>query len=268
MTVVEGQHGQRHGHGAPPREPVRGLRYLTVAGWPRALLTAALFYGIGYRDRLLLPLARRLRPRLRMAARHAHRCDGDGADRLPDGPRRLRLLALLHLRPADARGGPLRARRVQLARLLPRQHRPQGDRRPVPLHDVHLLRARRADGDDLPRRARAAGSPVRRRPDLQRPRLDACGPDDLPLHHPRLRRPGELRRPADARRAGHGVPAAERALVLAAADRRNHVPLQLPRPGRRLRRRLDGLRPALVRPAVRGTSSSRWASSGPARARS
>ena len=54
-----------------------------------------------------------------------------GAGRLPDRPRRVRLLALLHLRPADAGGGPLRARRLQLEGLLPGQHRPQGDRRPV-----------------------------------------------------------------------------------------------------------------------------------------
>ena len=44
---------------------------------------------------------------------------------------------------------------------------------------------------------------------------------------------GELRDPADARRAGHGVPAPERALVLAAADRRRHARRQLARAGRR-----------------------------------
>ena len=66
----------------------------------------------------------------------------------------------------------------------------------------------------------APGPPVRRlehvqRP-LQRPRVAA----DLPVHHPGVRRAGELRAAADDRRAGHGVPAAERAVVLAAADRR------------------------------------------------
>ena len=84
--------------------------------------------------------------------------------------------------------------------LLQGQHRPQGDRCPVPHHNLHLLHLRRPDGDALPRRARAAGHAVHGHADVQRPRLDARGADDLRVHHPRLRRPRELRRPADARR--------------------------------------------------------------------
>ena len=42
-------------------------------------------------------------------------------------------------------------------------------------------------GDVLPRRARAAGPPVRRLADVQRPRLGARDADDLPLHHPGVR---------------------------------------------------------------------------------
>ena len=57
---------------------------------------------------------------------------------------------------------------------------------------------------------------------LQRPDLDARVDHDLPVHHPGLRRPGELRRAADARGRGHGLPAAQRALVLDAADGRHH----------------------------------------------
>ena len=45
-------------------------------------------------------------------------------------------------RPTRA-GRPREPRRVQLARLLPGQHRPQGDRRPVPRDDVLLLHRRR-----------------------------------------------------------------------------------------------------------------------------
>ena len=78
-------------------------------------------------------------------------------------------------------------------------HKVIGD--PVPGHDVRLLHDRRAHGDALPRRARAAGAPVRRLADVQRPRLGARDADDLPLHHPGVRRPRELRRAADARRA-------------------------------------------------------------------
>ena len=51
----------------------------------------------------------------------------------------------------------------------------------------------------------------------------------------------ELCRAVDARRPGHGVSALERLVVLAAADRRDDVRLQLPRSGRCLRDRLDEL---------------------------
>ena len=64
---------------------------------------------------------------------------------------------------------------------------------------------------------------------VQRALLGARVADDLPLHHPGLRGARELRHPADDRRAGHGVPAPERALVLAAADRRPDHALELPR---------------------------------------
>ena len=117
------------------------------------------------------------------------------------GHRRLRLLALLGLRPPDDPGRPREPRRHTLEGLLQGQHRPQGDRRPVPRDDVRLLHARRPDGDALPRRARAAGHAVHGHADVQRPRLHARGADDLRLHHPRLRRSRELRRAADARRA-------------------------------------------------------------------
>ena len=43
-------------------------------------------------------------------------------------------------------------------------------------------------GDDLPRRARESGHAVRRHADLQRARVGARGADDLPLHHPGVRR--------------------------------------------------------------------------------
>ena len=139
----------------------------------------------------------------------------------------------------------------QVEGLLQGQHRPQGDRRPVPRDDVRLLHARRPDGDALPRRAGAARHAVHGHADLQRPRLHARGADDLRLHHPCLRGPRELRGAADARCPRHGLPAAERALVLVPPDRGHDVPLQLPRPRRRLRDRLDELRAARIRAADR-----------------
>ena len=80
--------------------------------------------------------------------------------------------------------------------------------------------------------------------------------------------PRELRGAADARRAGHGVPAAERALVLAAADRRascssraSSRPAARSRPAGRATRRSP--------PSSRSARcSSTWASSGPAPRRS
>src|SRR3954447_26475726 len=163
----------------------------------------------------------------------------------------LRLLVLLGLGRRDARGGPLGSRRDEVAGLLPRQHRPQGHRDPVHLHHVLLLRRRRPDGDADARGAGSAGLAVRRREHVQRPVLGARVADDLPVHHPGVCRHRELRRAADDRRAGHGVPAPERAVVLAAADGRSPDARVVPGTGGRLRDRLDVLRAAVDRHAAR-----------------
>ena len=63
----------------------------------------------------------------------------DGADRLPRRARRRSTTGSRTRSGADAARGPLRARRLELARLLPRQHRPQGDRDPVRRDDDRLL---------------------------------------------------------------------------------------------------------------------------------
>ena len=141
--------------------------------------------------------------------------------RLPGRPRLLRLLVPLG-RPA---GRPIPDDHSQhgaksLARLLQVQHRSQGDRDPVHRHHLLLLLRRRPDRDGDPRRARPAGHADRRPGRLQRALLDPRGADDLRLRDPGLRRDRELRPAADDRRAGHGVPAPERALLLDAADRR------------------------------------------------
>ena len=87
-----------------------------------------------------------------------------------------------------------------------------------------------ADRDGDARRARPAGHPDRRPERLQRALLDPRRADDLRLRDPGLRRDRELRPAADDRGAGHGVPAPQRAQLLAAADRRGAVPRQLLRP--------------------------------------
>ena len=68
---------------------------------------------------------------------------------------------------------------------------------------------------------------------------------DLPVRDPCLRGARELRAAADDRRARHGVPAAERAVVLDAAARRADDADELPGPRGLVRRRLDRLRAAL-----------------------
>ena len=91
------------------------------------------------------------------------------ADRLPRRHRRLRLLDELRARQADARARrPLRPRREELEGLLPGQHRPQGDRRPVPRHDDLLLHHRRDARAARPRAARDAAWPVLRAAVVQR----------------------------------------------------------------------------------------------------
>ncbi len=181
----------------------------------------------------------------RAGERDPHGVAARGAARLPRRHRRLRLLVLLGAGEKDAAGGPLGTRRVHLEGLLPDQHRPQGDRRAVHRHLLLLPARRRAHRDADARRAGAAGRPVRGLEHLQRPLLGPRLAADLPLHHPRLRGPRELRAAADDRRAGHGLPALERALLLAAAGGRRDDAGELLRSGRRVRRRLDGLRAAV-----------------------
>ena len=108
----------------------------------------------------------------------------------------------------------------------------------------------RPAGARRPVRAGPAGPPVRDRPDLQRAVLDARDGDDLPVHHPDPRRLRELHRPAPDRRAGHGVPAHQRAVVLDAAAGRDPALLGL-RHRRDRGGRLDELQPAGPGPAAR-----------------
>ncbi len=86
------------------------------------------------------------------------------------------------------------------------------------------------------------GPDPRRRRDLQRPLQRPRDGDDLPLRHPRLRGPGELRAADHDRREGHGLPAPERLVGVDAGPRRpddDHQPRL-----RRLLGRLDRLRAA------------------------
>ncbi len=91
--------------------------------------------------------------------------------------------------------------------------------------------------------ARPAGPPAvrRQRARLQRGVLHPRHRDDLPVHHPDAGGPRELRRAADDRRAGHGLPADQRAVVLDAAPRRDPAAHGLLRARWRGRRRLDEL---------------------------
>ena len=182
----------------PPAAPPRGFHRLARAGLAARAVDDPALLRDRRRDHGARPRARELASDLARLDHHDGRADHRAA-RVPRRPRRLRLLDALRDRRADPARGPLGPRRPQLARLLPDQHRPQGDRDPVPGDDHRLLRDRRPAGDVHARRAGAAGDAVRRQPDLQRPLLGARGADDLPVRDPGLRRDRQLRDPADAR---------------------------------------------------------------------
>ena len=84
---------------------------------------------------------------------------------------------------------------------------------------------------------------------LQRPHVAARDADGLHLPGADLRGHRQLRDPADAGRAGHGLPAPQRPQLLDAAARRHHVPGRLLL--RQLQQRLDGLPDAVGAVAVR-----------------
>src|SRR5204862_1836207 len=104
--------------------------------------------------------------------------------------------------------------------VLDHDDRPQADRDHVPGPDLLLLHAGRGRGAADAAAAGAGGQHAADAADLQRAVHDARLDDDLPVHRPVLGRPRELLRAAHDRRARHGVPDAERAVVLAARRRR------------------------------------------------
>ena len=143
-------------------------------------------------------------------------------------------------RDRHARPGPIAGRLARVAH----HHRPQEDRDHVPGAHGPLLAAGRGRGAPDPLAAGGAGQHADRPGDLQRPGLDARVDDDLPGAGAGLGRLRQLPRPADDRRARHGLPAPERALVLAAAVR--GTPSTRASSSSR-RRRAGPLRPALGR---------------------
>ena len=131
------------------------------------------------------------------------------------------------------------------------QHRPQADRHELHGHVAgHVLPGR----DHGAAAADPAGQPhssLFSFQTVQRAVHHARQPDAVPVRRAlRLRRPGQLHRAAAGRGARHGVPPAQRPVLLAVPERLDHDAPRLPggRRGRRLR--VGGLRPA-VRGAVR-----------------
>src|SRR5581483_9187666 len=119
------------------------------------------------------------------------------------------------------------------------------DRDPLHRDVARVLRGRRRHGAHHPDAADRPEQPAGRPQLVQRGRDDPRDDDDLPRHRPDPRRLRELPHAADDRRARHGVPAAERAVVLAVRARRRRALPQLLLEGRRGERRLDELRPAV-----------------------
>ena len=190
------------------------------------------------------------------------------ADVLPRRPGLLRLLVLLGLRAPDAPGGPLRPRRVLVEGLLP----PNTDHKVIGIQYVVTSFFFLFVGGLLAMLMRAElAAPGRQF-------VDANTFNGLFSVHaslliflfviPVFAGPGELRAAADDRRAGHGLPAPERAVLLDAAAGRHDDAALLPGSRRLVRQRLDGLRAAEHLGARSGRSSSPSPCSSRARRRS
>src|SRR5437867_6460849 len=121
--------------------------------------------------------------------------------------------------------------------------RPQEDRRPVPRHDVLLLSHGWSARSRDPHAARDAGHGLPYGAAIQLRLHDARYDDGLPVRRSGVDRIRVLYRSPAARRARHGVPAPQRALILAPPRGRHHPVFGVPR--RAAGDRLDDLRPAL-----------------------
>ena len=124
---------------------------------------------------------------------------------------------------------------------LARHHRPQADRDPLPRDVRLLLPGGRRHGPADPHAARRGEQRLHRARRLQPALHDARHDDDLPRRRADPRRLRQLSRAADDRRPRHGVPAPERALVLALPLRRHRAAALVLRERRCRARRLDEL---------------------------
>ena len=195
---------------------------LRAPGWYRAILFIAARHRVLVRAAVLAALGVRRHARLRRRGRPA----GRAADRPALLPRRHRLLRLLvPLGARASRPSPTTTPSHgahSLEGLLPGQHRPQGDR-----HPVH--RAPRSSSCSsaacwrcsMRAELAAAGHASSSTPNTYNGLFSAHASLMIFLFIiPVFAGHRELRPAADDRRAGHGVPAPERAVVLDAADRR------------------------------------------------
>ncbi len=125
-------------------------------------------------------------------------------------------------RSSSGNSPPRRARAKRLDEL-GQDDRPQEDRGHVHGHDLRVLHPGRDRGaHDAP----PAGGPEQHAghaPDLQPARDDARDDDDLPVRRADDGRPGQLLPAAHGRSPRHGLPAPERALLLAAARGRDRL---------------------------------------------
>ncbi len=129
--------------------------------------------------------------------------------------------------------------------------RSQEDRDHVPHQLVGVLLPRRSHGPRRPDGACPAGPPVHDRHPVQRAVHDARHDHDLPVRDPDPGGLRQLRCAAPDRRAGHGLPADQRAVAVDAPARRPPAPARL-RDRRDGGRGLDRLSPAVGGPAARG----------------
>ena len=147
---------------------------------------------------------------------------------------------------ADGEHAPPRGsdRDPQLADL----HRPQGHRQELHDHLAGAVLHRRHHGPGHPGPAGHAHLVAGLVPDLQRAVHHARQPHAVPVRRAlRLRRPGQLHRAAAGGRPRHGLPPAQRPVLLAVPGRLDHHDVRVPGGRRRGQLRLGGLRPAVQR---------------------
>ncbi len=162
-------------------------------------------------------------PKRRRRARNSRRRPAPERSRTPRTSRRPADDMATYAAPIPEINRPSRGARGERLDQLDHDDRSQADRDHVHGPDVRVLHPRRHRGADDPPAAGRAEQHAGDAGNLQPAVHDARDDDDLPVRRADDGGPRELLPAADDRRARHGLPAPERAVLLAAARRRHRL---------------------------------------------